>query len=508
MRNIWYSFIRVSSFFGKEVNEVIRQPRLILSLILGPFLILFIFGIGYSNTPRTVRALFVVSPGTPLSQQIQANAGNISPQFIYVGQTGDKNAALAQLYNKQVDLVVVAPDNAYETIRNNQQAVFTQYHNEIDPSQASYMQYLGQVYVDEVNRRVLIAMTQESQSKASNIRGEIDTARANIKTMRDALTSGDVQKAQGAQQALNTSVSQLALSTGAAAALLSEVQSNGSSTQASNQNLLGLLNDLQKNSTSADPIPQDQAGVSSEIAKLDKADSDLTQMEQQLTDFQSISPDVLVRPFTVDTRSITSITVTTIDFFTPAVIVLLLQHIAVTIAALSIVRERRSGAMELFRVSPVSSLETLLGKYISYLVFGLIIGAILTALIYFGLHVPMLGNWWLFALVGLALLFASIGLGFVISLIAETESQAVQLAMISLLLSVFFSGFMLDLRYFYVPVRVLSYLIPATYGINLLQNIMLRGVSLNPIYFGGLLLYGLVFFIFAWLLLKRQMRTR
>jgi ABC-2 type transport system permease protein len=326
--------------------------------------------------------------------------------------------------------------------------------------------------------------------------------------MRDALTSGDVQRAQGAQQALNTSISQLALSTGAAAALLSEVQSNGSSNQVNNQDLLALLNDLQKNSTSTNPIPQDQAGVTSEIAKLDKADSDLNQMEQQLADFQNISPEVLVRPFNVDTRSITSIDVSTIDFFTPAVIVLLLQHIAVTIAALSIVRERRSGAMELFRVSPVSSLETLLGKYISYLVFGLLIGAILTALIYFGLHVPMLGNWWIFALVGLALLFASLGLGFVISLIAETESQAVQLAMISLLLSVFFSGFMLDLRYFYIPVRVLSYAIPATYGINLLQNIMLRGSPLTPIYFGGLVLYGLVFFLLSWVLLRRQMKTR
>jgi ABC-2 type transport system permease protein len=352
-------------------------------------------------------------------------------------------------------------------------------------------------------------MAQQGQSEASNVQQDIKDARSNAATMRTALQAGDVQGAADAQKKLSGSVNALTLALGATTGLLSGVQQNVGSGSASNtQDILTTLADLQKNS-SADGSPQNIAGdASSELARLDKADADLSTLDQQLAEFQSISPEILVRPFAVETRSIAAIQVTAVDFFTPSVIILLLQHIAITIAALSIVRERRSGALELFRVAPVSSLETMIGKYVSYMVFGSVIAAILTALMYFGLHMPMMGSWTNYALVGLAVLFASLGLGFVISLTADTESQAVQLSMIALLVSVFFSGFLLDLRYFFVPVRVLSYAIPATYGINLLQNVMLRGKELIPMYIGGLLVYGLVFFFIAWQLMRRLMARR
>ena len=53
MRNFFKPFIRAAAFIGKEINEVRRQPRLVLSLILGPFLILLLFGIGYQGDTPT-----------------------------------------------------------------------------------------------------------------------------------------------------------------------------------------------------------------------------------------------------------------------------------------------------------------------------------------------------------------------------------------------------------------------------------------------------------------------
>ena len=55
---------------------------------------------------------------------------------------------------------------------------------------------------------------------------------------------------------------------------------------------------------------------------------------------------------------------TVVSFAAPAALALLLQHMAVTLTALSFVRERMSGAMELLRISPVNSLELVLGKYL------------------------------------------------------------------------------------------------------------------------------------------------
>ena len=66
--------------------------------------------------------------------------------LIYAGVTGNQNEALDQLQRGQVDLVIVEPEDAISTIKNNQQAVFTLYHHEIDPVQVSYINYLGWLY--------------------------------------------------------------------------------------------------------------------------------------------------------------------------------------------------------------------------------------------------------------------------------------------------------------------------------------------------------------------------
>jgi ABC-2 type transport system permease protein len=193
------------------------------------------------------------------------------------------------------------------------------------------------------------------------------------------------------------------------------------------------------------------------------------------------------------------------DYYAPAVIVLLLQHFAVTFAGLSIVRDERWGTMELFRVAPLSAIEILLGKYLSYMIFAGSLAAILTGLVVFGLGVPMLGNWTDFALTVAALIFTSLGLGFLISLLARTTSQAVQFSMIVLLASIFFTGFFLSIQALWPPVRVLSWMLPATYGIQLLQNVMLRGELASPEMVANLALIGLNLFLLAWLLLHRAL---
>ena len=73
MGNFFRGMIRASSFFRKEIFEILRQPRLVATLVLGPFLILFIFGIGYRAQSRTLRTLFVAQPNSTLAQDIQQN---------------------------------------------------------------------------------------------------------------------------------------------------------------------------------------------------------------------------------------------------------------------------------------------------------------------------------------------------------------------------------------------------------------------------------------------------
>ena len=75
--------------------------------------------------------------------------------------------------------------------------------------------------------------------------------------------------------------------------------------------------------------------------------------------------------------------------------------------------------------------------------------------------------------------FASLGLGLLISTVVDSERQAVQLSMLVLLASVFFSGFVLPLDQFITPLRIAAYALPVTHGIQLLQDFMLRGSTNN-----------------------------
>src|SRR5512142_984651 len=126
MGNIFRSMIRASSFVRKEIFEILRQPRLVATLVLGPFLILFIFGIGYRDQPTSLRTLFVAQPNSAIApQDIEKYVKSVGSQLVYVGATANVKDALNRLRLGQVDLVIVEPANAISTIKSNQQAVFT-----------------------------------------------------------------------------------------------------------------------------------------------------------------------------------------------------------------------------------------------------------------------------------------------------------------------------------------------------------------------------------------------
>ena len=501
MGNFFRGIIRASSFFRKEIFEILRQPRLVATLVLGPFLILFIFGIGYRAQSRTLRTLFVAQPNSPIAaQDIQQYGKSMGSLLIYAGVTGNQNEALDQLQRGQVDLVIVEPGDATSTIKNNQQAVFTLYHHEIDPVQVSYINYLGWLYAGAVNQQVLRSFAVQGQKDAVNLHTSLQEAHQNVSAMRQAVQSGDEALAQQKQQGLAGNVDAISQAVGASLGLLDSLQQTKGTNGGNTDPVQSTLTDLRQNTNQLG----DSTGTKDErLARLDKIDKDITDLDGKLAEFQSIDPSIIVSPFRSETKSVANVQPSISDFFAPAVLALLLQHLAVTFAALSIVRERNVGTMELFRVSPLSAAEALFGKYISYMLFGGVIAAILSALLVFALHVPMLGNWWYFALVIAAVLFTSLGIGFAISIVSQTDSQAVQYSMIILLASVFFSGFIMSLDMLWEPVRVISWLLPTTYGTLLLRDIALRGIDPNWALLGGLIAIGLVLMLISWRLMRR-----
>lgn len=513
MRKIFdriYGFIiRVSAFVRKEIVEVLRQPRLVLTLILGPFLILFLFGLGFRNEPAALRTMFVVKEGSGLAEQVQEYASSLGNQLIFAGVTQDQAEALEKLRYGQVDVVAVVPDDAYETIRNSEQAVITLYHYEIDPFQIDYVTVFGRVYVDEINRRLLQTLTQQGQTEASQIQDDLEIARTSAVAMRQALEQQDAVQARWHQGRLARHVDLASLAVGASLGLLSTTQDMLSPEQSNEAKaILDTFSSVRDNTETLNSNPDDPTNYDEDIQKLESIEQDVTLLEDRLKEFRSIQPYVVVSPFRSEVQTIAAVQSKVSDYFAPAVIVLLLQHLSLTFGALSIVREYQLGAAELFYVAPLSSFETLLGKYLSYLIFGVALTVILSLILIYVLQVPMLGNWYHYSLVMFALIFASIGIGFTLSVLSQTDSQAVQYSMIVLLTSVFFSGFFLSIESLWEPVRAVSWMLPATYAIILLQNIMLRGYLSSVFLLAVLFAMGVFFFFLSLLLMNLKMARR
>src|SRR5512135_626735 len=248
MRNFFRGIIRASSFFRKEIFEILRQPRLIATLVVGPFLILFIFGIGYRGQARTLRTLFVTQPDSPFAaQDIQHYEDTMGSQLTYAGATGNQDEALAQLHRGQVDLVIVEPGQITRTIQNNQQAVFTLHHNEIDPTQVSYITYLGWVFSGAVNQQVLRAFVAQGQAGTVDLHTSLQEAHQNVSALRLAVQSGDEALAKQKQQGLNGNVDVVSQAVGASLILLDSLQKTQGTPVGNTDPVTSTLADLRQN---------------------------------------------------------------------------------------------------------------------------------------------------------------------------------------------------------------------------------------------------------------------
>jgi ABC-2 type transport system permease protein len=386
----------MASFTGKELREVIRRPGVLLSVILGPFLVMLLFGLGYSG----FRAPFATEIVVPAESDFSRSADdyeNLAPGRMEVARVSeDREGAEQRLRDRAIDLLVIAPENSAAELRAGNQTTIRVAWNQVDPVQDQLATLATSILVSSLNAEIIERAAAEGISFAE---GEVGP------------------------------------------------------------------------------------------------------------EVSGISPEVIARPTTAETENVAPTDPDVLNFFGPAVFALVIQHLAVTLTALSMVRERLSGQMDRFRVAPVSSTELLVGKYMAYAVLSLAVSAIVGALLVNVLGVPLLGSIGFFIGIVLLLAFASLGVGLLISLVADSERQAVQLSMLILLASVFFSGFVLPVSDFAQWMQYVAYALPVTHGIATLQELMLRGSIADTWMLGALLGIGVVLYVGSLLRLRRVLRT-
>jgi ABC-2 type transport system permease protein len=390
--SLFKTLTRILTIVGKELVSILRRPGALISLVLGPFLIMAIFGVGYSGYRRALDTVVVLpaNSGLPTDTKSYQDVAGVGLNITQV--TSDEAAAMDLLNRQFFDVVVVAPADVQANLEAGKRSDIGVRINLTDPVQGSYAYFLAHSLEAAVNKQII---------------------------------ENAVDQAKG-----------YAIDNGAA-------------------------------------------------------------------DVYKVPADVIAAPTQASIENVAQSQPTVVQYFAPAVLALILQHLAVTLIALSVVREKNSGLFELFRISPITTAELVTGKLIAYGLFAGAVAFATIALLVVGFHVPILAQPGWIALVAGLLVASSLGLGLVIAAVSDSEAQAVQLTLLVLLASVFFSGFVLAISEFSEPVRSLIYILPVANAIRLFSDFMFRGgtvvvwqiwmlVGLAVVYIGG-----------AWLLLRR-----
>jgi ABC-2 type transport system permease protein len=203
-------------------------------------------------------------------------------------------------------------------------------------------------------------------------------------------------------------------------------------------------------------------------------------LEQVLPDGKipiDVRPSVLYNPAT---RSA--------NFFVPGLIAILIQILCILLIALSVVRERERGTLEQLNMTPVAPLGLMLGKMIPYgvLAFAELCAILIVMQIVF--QVPIHGSAILLLALSLPFLLTVLGIGLMISTKARTQAEAFQLAMGTVLPSIFLSGYIFLIENMTLPFRIISQFIPATYYIRIVRGIILRGAGIRDLWLEGTVL--------------------
>jgi ABC-2 type transport system permease protein len=384
---------RILTIVGKELVSIVRRPGALISLVLGPFLIMALFGVGYSGYRRALDTIVVLPPDSGLPTDIETYQ-KVAGEGLQIDLvTSDEAAAMDQLTQQLVDVVIVAPANVKETFEAGKRSLIDVRVNLTDPVAASYNVFL----------------------------------------------------ARGRAAAHNRPLKQPA----------------GGATQ-------------------SDAISQGAGEVAAQIPA-----------------------DVIAAPTEASIDNVAQSSPTVVQYFAPAVLALILQHLAVTLIALSVVREKNSGLFELFRISPITTAELVTGKLVAYGLFAGAVAVATIALLVVGFHVPILAAPSWIALVAGLLVASSLGLGLIIAAVSDSEAQTVQLSLLVLLASVFFSGFVLAISEFSEPVRSLIYILPVANGIRLFSDFMFRGGTVVVWQIWLLAGLSVAYILMAWLLLRR-----
>ncbi len=181
--------------------------------------------------------------------------------------------------------------------------------------------------------------------------------------------------------------------------------------------------------------------------------------------------------------------------FVPGVMAMVLLLVCTMMTAITIVKEKEMGTMEVMLVSPMKPLMVVIAKAVPYLMLSVINIASILVLSVFVLGVPVNGSLALLAFESILFTLVSLSLGLLISSGAESQQTAMFISLVALFLpTIMLSGFMFPVENMPLLLRVVSNVVPAKWYYTIVKSVMIKGSGLHIIWKETLILTGMMLF--------------
>lgn len=170
-------------------------------------------------------------------------------------------------------------------------------------------------------------------------------------------------------------------------------------------------------------------------------------------------------------------------FFVPGLMAIILLMISALLTSIAIAREKELGTMGQLLVSPLRPMEIMVGKILPYIVLAAMDGLLVLAVGRLAFGVQVAGSYGLLALSSLVYIFTALSIGLLISTVAKRQQHAMFMALgITLMPTVLLSGFIFPVASMPLFLQILSNIIPATWFLEIVRGIILKGVGLAELW--------------------------
>lgn len=179
--------------------------------------------------------------------------------------------------------------------------------------------------------------------------------------------------------------------------------------------------------------------------------------------------------------------------FVPGVMAMVLLLVCTMMTAITIVKERELGTMEIMLVSPMKPFKIVIAKAVPYLLLSIINIISILLLSVFVLDVPINGSIILLIAESILFILVSLALGLLISTAAASQQTALFISLVGMLLpTIMFSGFMFPIENMPKPLQIITNIVPAKWYFIIVKSVMIKGTGITTVWKETLILLGMM----------------